>query len=85
MSNKIIWLLLIVFSMFVDSVGRRPNIEYICPDCGETGCIYEDIDTLYDESYCTIDEAITAVCKERGIVESVTIQLIKANYSPTNN
>jgi len=55
--------------------------DYVCPDCGEWGCIYEDIDTRYDEGTdIEIETAIYEVCKERGIKDAKTIDLIKANY-----
>lgn len=55
--------------------------NYICPDCGEWGCIYEQIDEAYDEGTDTeILNAIYKVCNERGIKDSTTIELLKANY-----
>ena len=57
------------------------KVNYTCPDCGETGCIYEDIDTRSGEgSDLDIESAIYEVCRERGIKDSITIDLLKANY-----
>ena len=55
--------------------------KYVCPDCGEWGCIYEDIDSRYDQGTdIDIEQAIQSVCKERGITDPKTIDLLRANY-----
>ncbi len=54
--------------------------ETICPDCNQHHCIYQAIDKLYDQSDMDLERAIYLVCGERGIKDSVTIDLIKANY-----
>lgn len=56
--------------------------KYVCPDCGQWGCIYEDIDESYDEATGNdINAAIYEVCKQKGITDSATINLLKANYN----
>lgn len=62
---------------------KQDNIEtvYTCPDCGETGCIYEAIDDCIEgETDQDIENAIQAICKERGITDPKTIDLLRANY-----
>lgn len=55
--------------------------DYVCPDCGEWGCIYEDIDERYDQGIdVDIEQAIQSVCKERNITDTKTIDLLRANY-----
>ena len=57
------------------------NTGYVCPDCGEWGCIYEDIDTQSgDGTDSEILRAIEIVCKDRGITDPKIIDLLKANY-----
>ena len=61
-------------------------IEYIkefnCPDCGDTNCIYQQIneEVKGEGTDSEIMEAIKTVCKERGIKDSATVELLKANY-----
>lgn len=55
--------------------------KYVCPDCGEWGCIYEDIGELSGEgSDSEIEAAIQSVCRDRGITDEKTIDLLRANY-----
>ena len=53
-----------------------------CSDCGMTNCIYEQInETVRGEgSDLEIESAIYEVCRERNIKDSITIDLLKANY-----
>lgn len=52
-----------------------------CPDCGETNCIYQQINNnVSGEGDQDIENAIQKVCKQRGIKDSATIELIRANY-----
>jgi len=53
----------------------------ICPECQKENCIYQQIDKVYDQSDMDLGRAILLVCGERGIKDSVTIDLIKANYN----
>jgi hypothetical protein len=65
----------------VNRIDGLIKTQYVCPDCGEWGCIYEDIDTRYDQGTdIEIETAIYEVCKERNITDQKTIDLIKANY-----
>lgn len=87
---KIPGLLILIMMAILPSVCHKSqaNVKvdgliktnYVCPDCGEWGCIYEDIDTYYDGNNVDIDEAIQEVCNDRGITDTETIDLLKANY-----
>lgn len=60
---------------------RAIKTPYTCPDCGEYGCIYEEIDDCTEgETDQDIENAIQYVCKRRGITDPETIDLIRANY-----
>lgn len=54
----------------------------LCEDCGETNCIYQEINNNVqgEGSDQDIMNAIYKVCKQRGISDEKTIDLIKANY-----
>lgn len=56
--------------------------NYVCPDCLEWGCIYEDIDTAIEGEGTDTDiyNAVMYVIKERGITDTATIKLLLANY-----
>jgi hypothetical protein len=63
------------------NLPRHIESPVVCPDCGETNCIYEDIDTISGEGTDSeIEAAIQAVCKERGITDPKIIDLLRANY-----
>lgn len=53
-----------------------------CPECGLNDCIYKEIeDNVKGEgSDIEIEQAIKDVCKSRNISDSVTIDLLRANY-----
>lgn len=53
-----------------------------CPDCGETNCIYEQINGSVkgEGTDQEIESAIYEVCKERKITDPKTIDLLRANY-----
>ena len=54
---------------------------FVCPDCGETGCIYEDIDSrIIEGTDIEISNAIYQVCKERNITDSTAIAWLKGDY-----
>lgn len=56
-------------------------MHHECPQCGSTDCIYEEIDKYYDEhAGVSVEGAIQSVCSNRGISDSVSIDLLKANY-----
>lgn len=67
-------------------VIKQPNslikTIYVCPNCLEWGCIYEDIDTAIEGGGTDTDiyNAVMYVIKERGINDSATIKLLLANY-----
>ena len=54
----------------------------VCADCGERNCIYEQINNAVkgEGTDQEIETAIYEVCKERGITDPATIDLLKANY-----
>lgn len=79
----------------MDQIGFHPldlkegttTPAQICPDCGETNCIYQEINnSVNGEGDQDIEDAIQKVCKGRGIKDSATIELIrvcgKANGTP---
>lgn len=54
---------------------------FICSKCGETGCIYEDIDSrIIEGTDQEITNAIMEVCKERNITDSTAIAWLKGDY-----
>ena len=57
-------------------------VKPVCPDCGETECIYEHINNHVEGEGTDIEimDAINEVCKERGITDPKVIDLLKANY-----
>lgn len=68
------------------AIGQRIDglikTNYVCPDCGEWGCIYEQIDEWYDDGNDpNIVTVIYKVCDQRHITDSVTISLLKKNYN----
>lgn len=70
-----------ISSIDTSRVSGLIKTKYVCPDCGEWGCIYEDIDSRYDQGTdIDIEQAIQSVCKERGIIDPKTIDLLRANY-----
>lgn len=70
-----VFLAVIVFSIL------SCNVKEVCPECGMENCIYQQIDKTCDEGTDTdIMNAIYKVCGQRGIKDSTTINLIKANY-----
>lgn len=70
-----VFLAVIVFSIL------SCKVKEVCPECGMENCIYQQIDKTYDEGTDTdIMDAIYKVCDKRGIKDSTTIDLIKANY-----
>lgn len=54
----------------------------ICPDCGQSNCIYQEINEAVkgEGTDSEIEAAIQSVCKERGITDEKTIDLLRANY-----
>lgn len=76
--------ILFVVAIAIFAGCNKPELKSlpVCPDCGETGCIYEQIDDACEgETDSDILKAIYFVCGQRRITDSVTIDLIKANYS----
>ena len=53
-----------------------------CPECGQTDCIYKEIeDSVKGEGPDSeIEQAIQDVCKSRNINDKTTIDLLRANY-----
>src|SRR5688572_25430549 len=53
-----------------------------CKDCGETNCIYEQINNAVEGegTDSEIEQAIQDVCKSRNITDENTIDLLRANY-----
>lgn len=68
--------------LLVQGKGKsKVQNEHICPDCGETGCIYKEINGRAGEgSDSDYLKAIYEVCKERNITDPKIIDIIKANY-----
>lgn len=62
-------------------IANEPPIHK-CPDCGETNCIYQQINNAVkgEGTDQQIENAIQEVCKERGITDPKTIDLLRANY-----
>jgi len=74
--------LLIGLSLIVGGlIANKPPVNK-CPDCGETNCIYQDINNHVkgDGTDEQIETAIYEVCKERNITDPKTIDLLRANY-----
>lgn len=68
-----------------DSIFHQPadsiKAKFICPDCGEAGCIYEAIDDCCEGDTDTdITRAIYQVCKERNITDSTAIAWLLGDY-----
>jgi hypothetical protein len=75
-------LILSVVALVVSvNVGNNLKDKAPCGDCNMKGCIYEDINSrVKDGSDLEIESAIYEVCRERGIKDSITIDLLKSNY-----
>lgn len=74
-------LFVVVFLLATIKAAPSKHLD-ICPDCLQTGCIYQQINnTCEGETDSDILKAVYFVCGQRGIKDSVTIDLIKANYN----
>lgn len=74
--------LLIGLSLIIGGLIANVPPASKCPDCGETNCIYQQINNSVkgEGTDQEIDQAIQSVCKERGIIDPKTIDLLRANY-----
>jgi len=65
---------------FVPVIAVQSGNNEVCSECSESGCIYQEIETVYNGTDMELEAAILEVCKRRGISDSATIELLRANY-----
>lgn len=71
-----------LFAVLFNLPGCYQSKKAACNDCWEMNCIYQEInDSVKGEgSDIEIEQAIQDVCKSRNISDTVTIDLLRAEY-----
>lgn len=83
MKQVIAILSIIIICSIADNFSDNPQVNKIpaCPECGESDCIYQDIESKSkDKTDADYYKAIMQVQKERGLTEKQTAILLNEYY-----